>query len=88
MKQILNLLNASRLNNIANIVLNNQIRNYAAKKPAKLTEAQMQLQKHTAELGFKEKTSIKGTLFEFHDVETSVKYMKSQGSYSFHQSIH
>ncbi len=87
MKQILNVFSASRLN-IANIVLNNQIRNYAGKKPAKLTEAQIQLQKHTAELGFKEKTSIKGTLFEFHDVETSVKYMKSQGSFFLHQNIH
>jgi hypothetical protein len=87
MKHILNMLNANRLN-VTNVILNNQIRNYAAKKPAKLTEAQIQLQKHTAELGFKEKTSIKGTLFEFHDVETSVKYMKSQGSSSFHYNIH
>lgn len=54
-------------------------RTYAAKKPAQLTEAQIQFQKHTAELGFKEKTSIRGTLYEYHDVDTSIKYMKSEG---------
>lgn len=54
-------------------------RTYAAKKSAQLTEAQIQFQKHTAELGFKEKTSIRGTLYEFHDVETSIKYMQSEG---------
>jgi hypothetical protein len=55
-------------------------RNYAKKAPA-LTDAQLQFQKHTAELGFREKTSIKGTKFEYHDVETSIEYMKSEGWY-------
>lgn len=56
-----------------------QTRRTYAKKSAQLTEAQIQFQKHTAELGFKEKTSIRGTLYEFHDVETSIKYMQSEG---------
>lgn len=56
-----------------------QLRFYAAKKSTQLTEAQKQFQKHTAELGFREKTSIRGTLFEFHDVDTSIKYMQSEG---------
>jgi hypothetical protein len=56
-----------------------QTRFYAAKKAAPLTDAQITFQKHTAELGFREKTSIKGTLFEHYDVETSKSYMKSEG---------
>jgi hypothetical protein len=56
-----------------------QTRFYAAKKPAPLTDAQITFQKHTAELGFREKTSIRGTLFEHYDVETSRNYMKSEG---------
>ncbi|CAF0751657.1 unnamed protein product [Brachionus calyciflorus] len=60
-------------------MLNNLVtRSYAAKKPPALTEAQIQFQKHTAELGFREKTSIRGTLYEFKDVETSIKYIKSE----------
>jgi hypothetical protein len=55
------------------------VRYLAAKKPAPLTDAQIAFQKHTAELGFREKTSIKGTLYEFHDVDTSIRYVKSQG---------
>lgn len=56
-----------------------QTRNYAAKKKA-LTDAQIQVQKHAAEMGFKEKTTIRGTLFEFYDVETSIRYIKSEGN--------
>lgn len=58
---------------------NQIVRAYAAKKPPALTEAQIQFQKHTAELGFRERTSIRGTLYEFKDVETSIEYMKSEG---------
>lgn len=55
-------------------------RRYYAKPGSKkvLTESQIQLQKHTAELGFREKTSIKNTLFTFHDVEKSIEYMESE----------
>jgi hypothetical protein len=56
-----------------------QTRSYAAKKKV-LTDAQIQVQKHAAEMGFKEKTTIRGTLFEFYDVETSIKYIKSEGN--------
>jgi len=56
-----------------------QSRGYAAKKKV-LTDAQIQVQKHAAEMGFKEKTTIRGTLYEFNDVETSIKYMKSEGN--------
>lgn len=56
----------------------NQLRNYAAKKK-QLTEAQIQFQKHTAELGFRERTTFKDTPFEYYDVETSIKYMQSEG---------
>ena len=55
-----------------------QVRFLATKKAA-LTDAQLQFQKHTAEMGFRERTSIKDTLFEFYDVETSKNYMKSKG---------
>lgn len=75
---------ARKLNNVSLTSANKSCeqqtrRTYAAKKSAQLTEAQIQFQKHTAELGFKEKTSIRGTLYEFHDVETSIKYMQSEG---------
>ncbi|RNA37840.1 28S ribosomal mitochondrial [Brachionus plicatilis] len=62
---------------------NQIVRAYAAKKPPALTEAQIQFQKHTAELGFRERTSIRGTLYEFKDVETSIEYMKSE---AFHKA--
>jgi hypothetical protein len=52
-----------------------------AKKAAALTDAQIQFQKHTAELGFRERVSIRGTKFEFNDVDTSIQYMKSEGWY-------
>ena len=58
---------------------NNSNKRFYAKKPPALTDAQIQFQKRTAELGFREKTSIKGTKFEFHSVETSIQYMNSQG---------
>lgn len=59
---------------------NQIVRGYAAKKkPPALTDAQIQFQKHTAELGFRERTSIRGTLYEFKDVETSIEYMQSEG---------
>jgi hypothetical protein len=61
-------------------VMQQQTRLYATKKPGTLTDAQIAFQKHTAELGFREKTSIKGTLYEHYDVETSKSYMKSQGA--------
>lgn len=53
-------------------------RNYASKKPAPLTDAQLQFQKHTAELGFREKKTIKGTKYAFYGVSTSIEYMKSE----------
>lgn len=52
-------------------------RNYAKKAPA-LTEAQIQFQKLSKELSFREKTSIRGTRFTFHSVETSIKYLQSE----------
>jgi hypothetical protein len=52
---------------------------YAAKKPVELTEEQKQAKKYSAELGFKEMTTFKGTKYESHDVETSILYMKSEG---------
>ena len=58
-----------------------QSRNYVPAKKKTLTESQIQLQKHAAEMGFKEKTSIRGTLFEYHDVNESIKYMKSEGTF-------
>jgi hypothetical protein len=72
---------------VSNLFMRNQLqltslelsRSYAAKKKV-LTDAQIQVQKHAAEMGFKEKTTIRGTLYEFHDVETSIKYMKSEGN--------
>ena len=64
---------------VPHILTQQPSRHYAAKKKA-LTEAQIQLQKHAAEMGFKEKTTIRATLFEYHDVEESIKYMKSEGS--------
>ncbi len=54
-------------------------RNYAAKKPPALTESQLQFQKLTAELNFREKTSFRGTTFVINSVETSIAYMKSEG---------
>lgn len=86
LNQTLRLVNQNMNNTCKLIALNylniNQIsqRNYAAKKK-QLTEGEIQFQKHTAELVFKEKTTIRGTLFEYHDVETSIQYMKSEGSY-------
>ena len=65
-------------NYLNNSLMHMQSRNYAAKKKV-LTDAQIQLQKHAAEMGFKEKTTIRGTLYEFNDVETSIKYMRSEG---------
>lgn len=49
-----------------------------AKKPAALTDAQIAFQKLSKELSFKEKTSIRGTRFNFHSIETSIKYMQSE----------
>lgn len=49
-----------------------------AKKPAALTDAQIQFQKLSKELSFREKTSIRGTRFQFHDVQTSIEYFKSE----------
>lgn len=62
-----------------NLLIKPIINRTYAKKPPALTEQQIQFQKRTAELGFREKTSIKGTKFEFHSVETSIKYMQSEG---------
>jgi len=56
-----------------------QTRDYAAKKKV-LTDAQIQVQKHAAEMGFREKTTIRGTLYEYHDVDTSIKYIRSEGN--------
>ena len=41
-----------------------------------------QTEKPVTKYGFRVKTSIKGTLFEYHDVTTSMQYMKSEGSSS------
>ena len=60
-----------------------QIRDYAKKAPA-LTEAQIQFQKLTKELSFREKTSIRGTRFTFHSIETSIQYMRSEGIFLNH----
>ena len=56
---------------------------FYAKKPPALTDSQIQFQKHTAELGFREKTSINGTKFEFNTVELSIQYMNSEGKLKF-----
>lgn len=68
-----------RLPTQATQVINiNANKRFYAKKPPALTDSQIQFQKHTAELGFREKTSIKGTKFEFHTVETSIQYINSE----------
>jgi len=54
-------------------------RHYAA-KPKALTDAQIQLQKYASEMQFKAKTSLKGTKFEFQDIDTSKRYMESEGT--------
>lgn len=70
-----------RLPTQATQVINiNANKRFYAKKPPALTDSQIQFQKHTAELGFREKTSIKGTKFEFHTVETSIQYINSEGN--------
>jgi len=56
-----------------------QVERSYAKKPAALTDAQIQFQKLSKELSFREKTSIRGTRFTFHSVQTSVEYLKSEG---------
>ena len=56
------------------------VRSYAAKKKEPtLTDEQIQVQKHAAELNFREKTTINGTLYEYHEPATSIKYMESEG---------
>jgi hypothetical protein len=50
-----------------------------ASKPKELTESQKQLQKYASEMQFKAKTSTSGTTYNFHDVETSNRYMNSEG---------
>jgi len=55
-----------------------QSERYYAKKAPALTEAQIQFQKLTKELSFREKTSIRGTRFQFNSVETSIQYMQSK----------
>ena len=69
------------LNSNGNILSNgfDSRRGYA--KKVALTEGQIQFQKHTAELNKRERTTIRGTLFEFNSVETSIQYMESEGSF-------
>ena len=56
------------------------VRCYAAKGKAKeLTEAEIQAQKYSSEMQYKEKTSLRGRPFNFQDAEVSIKYMESEG---------
>lgn len=69
----------SRLIKLPNTLLN--LSRYYAAKPKELTEAQKQLQKYASEMQFKAKTSTRGTTYNFHDVQTSNRYMNSEGIY-------